>query len=98
MEIHFFLFVPDLREVHDCLRDFQKTSSLTKLFSIHSENIVIFGDFFRGKVYHNSILFNGFAQKVRVLHLRDMMIAQVDLTEFSVINIAERLKEVVDYE
>ena len=98
MEIHFFLFVPDLREVHDCLRDFQKTSSLTKLFSIHSENIAIFGDFFRGKVYHNSILFNGFAQKVRVLHLRDMMIVQVDLTEFSVINIAERLKEVVDYE
>jgi len=27
-----------------------------------------------------------------------MMIVQVDMTEFSVINIAERLKEVVDYE
>jgi len=37
---------------------------LTKVLSIHFAKTAIFGDFLRGKVYHNSILFNGFAQKV----------------------------------
>jgi len=37
---------------------------LTKFFSIHFANTAIFGGFLRGKVYHNSILLNGFAQKV----------------------------------
>jgi len=36
----------------------------TKFFSIHFEKTAIFGDFLRGRVYHNSILFNGIAQKV----------------------------------
>ena len=37
---------------------------LTKVFSIHFANTAIFGGFLRGKVYHNSILLNGCAQKV----------------------------------
>jgi len=37
---------------------------LTKFFSIHFKKTAIFGDFLRGKVYHNSILFDGVAQKV----------------------------------
>ena len=37
---------------------------LTKVFSIHFSKTAIFCDFLRGKVYHNSILVNGFAQKV----------------------------------